>query len=128
MDATQILLFAVVITLTLLLLIVGVQVFFILKEAKKAIRKTNELLKEASDVLPSVKKPFLSAANLLDTFKNVKQVVEMVTHNKNLITRKNIRHFVQDAIPDTEVVISTRKKRTSARPRYFKRPPRSLSS
>lgn len=127
MDATQILLFAVVIVLTLVLLVVGIQVFFILKEAKKAIRKTNELLQDAGDMIPTVKKPFLSAANLLDTVKSVKQVVDMIAHNKSLLTKNNIKHIVED-VKDTEVVITTRRKSSASRPRYFKRNSRPLAS
>jgi uncharacterized protein YoxC len=129
MDATQILLFSVVIILTLVLLVVGAQVFFILKEAKKAIKKTNELLQDAGDMLPTVKKPFLSAANLLDTVKSVKQVVDMVAHNKSVLSKKNIKHLVEDTVDNTEVVITTRRKASSAtRPRYFKRGSRPLAS
>ena len=129
MDATQILLFSVVIILTLVLLAVGTQVFFILREAKKAIKKTNEILEDAGDMIPTVKKPFLSAANILDTVKSVKQVVDMVAHNKNVINKKNIKHLVQDTVDNTEVVITTRRKHSSSsKPRYFKRGSRPLAS
>lgn len=44
MDSTQILLIGIIVILTILLLIVGVQAFFVLSEFRSALSKTNHLL------------------------------------------------------------------------------------
>lgn len=113
MDPTQILLFAVVVILTFLLLIVGIQVFFILRETKKAIKKTNKLLEEAQEVLPTFKKPILAAGNMFETFKNVKHVIDFLSREGvGLLSR---RRGIKDTIEDVadELNIPTRPRRPS---------------
>ena len=56
-DPTQILLIVVVSVLTILLVFVGVQVFFILREVKFSIQKVNEVLDDVCKISNSVVKP-----------------------------------------------------------------------
>jgi len=62
-DSTQILLIAVVTVLTILLTIIGVQVFFILKEIKKTIEKFNKIIDDAGVISESVARPIASLSN-----------------------------------------------------------------
>ena len=56
-NPTQIVLIAVVIVLSSVLTIIGIQVFFILKEIQKSIQKTNKIIDNAGLVSESVAKP-----------------------------------------------------------------------
>ncbi len=62
-DNTQTLLVAVVIALTLLLSLIGVQVFFVLREVKKTIEKFNKIIDDAGVVSGSVSKSISSLSN-----------------------------------------------------------------
>lgn len=53
-DPTQILLFTVVTSLTVLLIIIGIQVFLILKEVKKTVMKFNRILDDTTVVSGTV--------------------------------------------------------------------------
>lgn len=57
MDTAQILLIVVIVVLSILLLALGVQVFFILRELRKTIQKTNKVLENANLITESVSKP-----------------------------------------------------------------------
>lgn len=62
-DTTQVLLIVVITTLTILLTIIGVQVFFILREFKRTIEKINKMLDDAGTISESVARPIASLAN-----------------------------------------------------------------
>ena len=64
-DAAQILLFLVILILTTLLLVLGIQVFFILKEFKKTILRANKVLENTDDITQSISKPLSSFSSLL---------------------------------------------------------------
>lgn len=129
MDPVQILLFAVVITLTVLLVVVGIQVFLILRETRRAIKKTNKLLEEAQDVLPIVKRPFTTAANIFEAIKSIKQAVETVaSQGSSLFSRGGVRDVVETVLQGEEVPTRKRRKPLLSRPRFFKRPSRHLTS
>jgi len=62
-DNTQILLIAVVTVLTVLLTVIGVQVFFILKEIRRSIEKFNKMLDDAGTISESVARPIASLSS-----------------------------------------------------------------
>lgn len=62
-DTTQILLIIVITTLTILLTIIGIQVFYILREFKKSIEKINKILDDAGTISESVAKPIASLSS-----------------------------------------------------------------
>lgn len=63
-DPVQFVLLAVIIILTLLLVILGIQIFFILSEARKAVSKTNVILDKADSITESVKTPLAAISSL----------------------------------------------------------------
>ncbi len=69
MDPAQIILFLVIIVLTLLLLILGIQVFFILREFRETISKTNKVLDDAGQISESVSAPLSNMSTLLAGLK-----------------------------------------------------------
>lgn len=87
MDTTQVLLFSVVTILTALLVAVGIQVFFILRELKNALYRVNKILDDASFVSGAVARPVAGLASFVDGLKSIKDLVDFVaqkTEEKNL--------------------------------------------
>lgn len=68
-DSVQFILFLVVIVLTLLLVILGWQVFLILKDFRKTIEKTNKVLDGATSITESVATPISALSSLSTTLK-----------------------------------------------------------
>lgn len=84
MELTQILLFSVVVVLTCLLVFLGVQVFFILREARRTMEKINKLLDGANLVSDSVARPIASFANFVDGVKNFGNLMDMILNKKEV--------------------------------------------
>ena len=64
MDIAQIALFIVIIILTILLLALGVQVFFILRELRKTVFKANKVLDNTNVITESVSTPLSSLSGI----------------------------------------------------------------
>lgn len=64
-DPAQIALFIVIIILTILLLVLGVQVFLILRDFKKTISKANKVLDDTGQITQSVSGPITSLSTLV---------------------------------------------------------------
>lgn len=64
-DPAQILLFLVIITLTILLVVLGIQVFFILKDLRVTISKANKVLDNTEEITSSVSAPVSSFSSIL---------------------------------------------------------------
>lgn len=69
MDAAQIALFIVIIVLAILLLALGVQVFFILREFRKTVSKANKVLDNTNIITGSVSAPLSSVSSLVAGIK-----------------------------------------------------------
>ena len=64
MDPAQTALFLVIIVLTILLLVLGIQVFFVLKELRQTIAKTNKVLDDTGVITESVSGPISNISSL----------------------------------------------------------------
>lgn len=64
-DPAQILLFLVIIILTILLIVLGIQVFFILKDLRTTIAKANKVLDNTEEITQSVSGPVSSFSSIL---------------------------------------------------------------
>lgn len=64
MDTVQLLLLVVVVVLTILLIALGIQVFFILRELRKTIYKANKVLDNAGLISESVSRPIEKLSSL----------------------------------------------------------------
>lgn len=62
-DATQILLAFVIVTFTVMLSVIAVQVFFILREFRQTLTKANKVLDDTGIISESISKPI----NMLST-------------------------------------------------------------
>lgn len=79
MDPVRILLFIVITLLTGLLIVVGVQAFFILREFKTALGKLNKILEDANSISSSVARPIVGASNFIEGIKSVKGLLDLLT-------------------------------------------------
>lgn len=68
-DSAQLVLLLVVVVLASLLLILGVQVFFILKDLRRALYKANKVLDDTSVITESVSGPISSLSTLASGMK-----------------------------------------------------------
>lgn len=69
MDAAQVVLFIVIVLLTVLLIALGVQVFFILKEFRKTVSKANKVLDNTNVITQSVSSPISSLSSIATGIK-----------------------------------------------------------
>lgn len=65
MDTTQIILLAVIVVLSIILVALGFQVFFVLKDLRKTLTRANRLFEDADNLVGEVKKPVESAGNFI---------------------------------------------------------------
>jgi uncharacterized membrane protein len=64
MDSAQVILVIVIILLTVLLMALGIQVFFILREFRKTVLKTNKVLDNTNVITQSVSTPISSLSSI----------------------------------------------------------------
>ena len=69
MDTAQAVLLFVVVILTLLLSILGIQVFFILRELKQTVSKANKVLDDTGTITESVSMPISKLSSIVSGVK-----------------------------------------------------------
>ncbi len=69
MDPAQILLIVVIVALSLIFILLGIQVFFILREFRNTIRKANKVLDDTGMITESVSGPLSSLSTLASGVK-----------------------------------------------------------
>ncbi len=85
MDATQILLIGVVTVLTILLVVIGIQVFLILKEIQQSIKKTNKMLDDAGTISGSI----ASFSGKISGFSGVAGLLSWLVNRKKSSKERN---------------------------------------
>lgn len=78
-DPVQTILLLVIIVLTVLLFVLGIQVFFILRELRKTVSTANKVLEDTSVITKSVSGPVSSLSSLTSGLK-VGAVVAKLLH------------------------------------------------
>jgi len=63
-DSVQLVLLIVIVILTLLLVALGVQVYFILKDFRQTISKTNKILDNADSITENIEGPLAALSSL----------------------------------------------------------------
>lgn len=99
-DPAQILLFIVIIVLTILLAVLGIQVFFILRDLRKTISKANKVLDNTGEITESVSQPLSSLSSVLMGLKAggaIARILKKVTEDK-----KPVRHAQGEEEKDGE--------------------------
>ena len=69
MDLLQIALVFLILLLSIFLSITGIQVFFILRDLKKALDKLNNVLQAGENITSEIEKPIAAASNRVTTPK-----------------------------------------------------------
>lgn len=81
-DATGSLLAIVVIVLVIMLTVLGVQVFFILKEFRKTLEKANKVLDDTGVISESVSKPVSMMSTMLTGIKGGSAIMKILSGSK----------------------------------------------
>ena len=84
MDIAQVALFVVIIVLAILLLTLGIQVFFILREFRKTVSKANKVLDNTNVITESVSSPLSSMSSFVS---GVKTVTPLLSFFKKIISK-----------------------------------------
>jgi hypothetical protein len=70
-SPTQILLIVVVSALSVVLVIIGIQVFYLFREFRRSVEKVNKILDDAGTVSAAITKPLTSLSNSLGSFSGL---------------------------------------------------------
>lgn len=89
-DTAQAVLLFVIVVLTILLIVLGIQVFFILKELKQTVSKANKVLDDTSVITESVSGPISSISSLASGVKTGAAIASLLKGKKKKVIRKII--------------------------------------
>ena len=81
-DLAQIALILVIFLLTILLLALGIQVFFILKDFRQTIQKANKVLDNTDTITENVATPISSLSSIVKGIKTGVSLVSLLKGNK----------------------------------------------
>ena len=73
-SPTQILLIVVVSALSIVLVIIGIQVFYLFREFRRSIEKVNKILDDAGTVSAAITKPIASLSSSLSSFSGLTSI------------------------------------------------------
>lgn len=82
MDPIQLTIIVVTITLTVLLVVLGIQVFYILKEIRGSIQKTNKMLDDAGEVTGTVSEGITSMSGFLNGIRSGISLITSLKHKE----------------------------------------------
>ena len=82
-DPVQLVLLLVIAVLTVLLVVLGVQVFFILKQLRTTISTANKILENTENITESVSEPVSFLSGLLLSGKSLTTLLNLLKHNKS---------------------------------------------
>lgn len=88
-DPAQAALFLVIIVLTILLVVLGIQVFFVLRELRKTIAKANKVLDDTGVITESVSAPISNLSTLLMGLKTGATVASILNLKKKKSSKNN---------------------------------------
>lgn len=74
MGLLEIALTFLILVLTIFLAITGIQVFFILRDLKRALDKFNDILQTGENIVEDIEKPVAAASNLVTAAKSLGKI------------------------------------------------------
>ena len=83
MDPIQLTIIAVTITLTVLLVVLGVQVYLILKEIRLSLQKTNKMLDDAGAVTGTVSEGITSMSGFINGIRSGISLITSLKHKED---------------------------------------------
>ncbi len=84
LDPVQATLLVVIILLTILLLVLGVQIYFILKGLRTTVARTNRILEDTENITESVSEPMTFLSSLLFSSKSLSTVSKILRRVKDV--------------------------------------------
>lgn len=94
-DFEKTLLLIVIVLLTTMLTVIGVQIVLILKDLRKLINRTNSLIDRVEMKVSSFSNPFQNLTGVVDSFREGVRIFETVS---SLINRKPKTSQVEDYV------------------------------
>jgi hypothetical protein len=94
-DFEKTLLLIVIVMLTTLLGVIGVQVVLILRDLRKLIARTNDLIDRVETKVSSFTNPFQNVSSFIDSFRDGVRIFESVS---GMINRKPKTSQVEDYV------------------------------
>lgn len=82
-DPVQAVLLIVIVLLTILLLVLGVQIFFILKELRRTLSRATRVLENTESITESVSEPMSFLSGLLLSAKSLKTISKILRQAKD---------------------------------------------
>ena len=83
-DVAQIVIFVVIVLLTILLLVLGVQVFIILREVRVTVKKANKVLEDAGMISENLSGPIASISTWSTGIKTGSSLLKLLLKKKKL--------------------------------------------
>ena len=87
-DTVQAVLLFVIVLLTILFVVLGIQVFYILRDFRQTIRKTNVILDDVEGITSGIREPInalsglLNSASTMSTIGTVAKVISLFKRRK----------------------------------------------
>ncbi len=88
MEITQILLVIVVLALTSIMFIVGIEVFFIFKEIRQSMKKFNKMLDNLGLITESIAKPIAGFSGFITGIKSGADAIKLLTKDEKKKEKK----------------------------------------
>lgn len=79
MDFLQIALIFLILLISIFLAISGFQVFFILRDLHKSLRRFDKILETSQDIVKDIEKPAKAASNIASVAKATSDVAKVIT-------------------------------------------------
>ncbi len=89
MDSTQLLLTVVLTITTILLIVVGIQLVFVLKEIRKTLQKVNTIIENFERVGGSLEHGFTELTGFFAGVKTLFKVIDILHSKKNAKTKSS---------------------------------------
>lgn len=87
-DVTEVVLLLVLSILTVLLVVLGIQVYFILKEFRKTVLKANRVLDDTEKITHNVSVPLASLSSLTNSLQ-MSSVFTIIKFVKGILAKDN---------------------------------------
>jgi uncharacterized protein YoxC len=85
MDTAQVLLLVVLIFLSVLLVVLGIQVFFILQDLRKTVKKANKVLDDTSMITESISGPVATLSAVISGVKTGSSIAKLLQNRKRIL-------------------------------------------
>lgn len=82
MDPAQTALVLVIVVLSILLVVLGIQVFFILRELRHTVFKLNKVLDNTNSITENVAGPVSSVSSIFEGIKTGASLINLLKRNK----------------------------------------------